>query len=275
MTKKHGKKKISGFQEWAQTSVNLCTGCQNDCKYCYAKDMAENRFKRVPKGQWAKEKIRDSDVRKKHRLYPGRVGFPTSHDITPNNIDQSLEVLMNLLNWGNEVLIVSKPNFNCIKRICKEAFQFKDSILFRFTIGAMNDEILSFWDTNAPLYNERIKSLKHAFNKGFQTSVSMEPLLDSSNAINIVAELESYVTDTFWIGKMNYTAKLRNRAIADGDQAMVEHVTTIECGQTDEKIWAIYRQFQKRPELLRKIKWKGSCKKILGIKLSTMPGMDI
>ena len=268
------KNKVTGFQEWTTKSINICTGCPNDCKYCFAKSRAY-RFKQVPEGQWKNEHIRPHDVKKNHKLYDGRIGFPTSHDITPTNINSYIEVLLKLLVLGNEVLIVSKPNFESIKRVCDEAVQFQDKILFRFSIGAMDDEILRFWDTNAPLYSERKKSLKYAFDNGFQTSVSMEPLLDSANVIKVTTDLAKYVTDSIWIGKMNYTAKLKNRAISEKNHAMVKHVNIIENGQTDEKIWAIHDEFQKRPKLLRKIKWKDSFKKVLGIKGAAMPGMDI
>jgi DNA repair photolyase len=270
------KKKVTGFQEWTkkENTVNICTGCANDCKYCYAKSMAY-RFKRVPEGEWINQIIRDSDVNKKRKLYDGRVGFPTSHDITPDNLDAYLTVLKKLLESGNEVLIVSKPNLECIKKICEIGSNYKDKILFRFTIGAMNNDILRFWDTNAPLYEERKKSLKYAFDNGFQTSVSMEPLLDSANVITMATELEPYVTDAIWIGKMNHTGRLKTRAKNQDDQGLVEQVETIENGQTDDKIKAIFADFQKKPELLKKIKWKDSFKKILGIEEAAEAGMDV
>jgi len=275
-TKVKEKKKVTGFQEWTkkENTVNICTGCANDCKYCYAKSMAY-RFKRVPEGEWINQIIRDSDVNKKRKLYDGRVGFPTSHDITPHNLDAYLTVLKKLLEPGNEVLIVSKPNLECIKKICETASDYKDKILFRFTIGAMNNDILKFWDTNAPLYEERKESLKYAFDNEFQTSVSMEPLLDSANVVAMATELEPFVTDAIWIGKMNHTSRFKTTAENQNDLSLIGQIETIENGQSDDKIKAIYADFQKNPELLNKIKWKDSFKKVLGIKKATEAGMDI
>jgi len=93
------------------------------------------RFKQVTPEQWHLERIRPVDVSKRHKNYDGQVMFPSSHDITSNNIDACLEVLKNLLDVGNQVLVVSKPHLECIKRICDEFEQFKDQILFRFSIG--------------------------------------------------------------------------------------------------------------------------------------------
>ena len=199
------------------------------------------------------------------KLYKGIVGFPTSHDITPTNIDAYLEVLDKFLIAKNEVLIVSKPHFDCIKKICQMGSQYKDKILFRFTIGAMDDNILKFWDTNAPLYKERKKALIYARENGFKTSISMEPLLDASNVVEIATDLVEYVTDYIWIGKMKYTAYFRNKAQKEGDLLMLKHATDIENGQTKKRIKEIYDEFEKKPELFKKIKWKDSYKDVLGI----------
>ncbi len=272
--KKQGK--VTGFQEWTKkgNSINICTGCPNDCIYCYAKSRAY-RFKQVQEGQWANETIREKDVDKRYKLYDGRVGFPTSHDITPTNLNDYIFVLKKLLGAGNEILIVSKPNLECIKRICDEAVDSKEEILFRFSIGAMDDNILSFWDTNAPLYPERKESLKYAFDNGFQTSVSMEPLLDSANVVAAATDLVPYVTDFIWIGKMNHINPLKKKAKENNDTPLLEQIAIIEAGQTDEKIKAIYAEFQKSPELFKKLKWKDSFKKVLGIESPKEAGMDI
>ncbi len=36
-------------QDWSNKTVNFATGCENDCKYCYAKGMAI-RFRQVEQG---------------------------------------------------------------------------------------------------------------------------------------------------------------------------------------------------------------------------------
>ena len=64
-------------------------------------------------------------------------------------------------------------------KLCDDLREYKKNMLFRFTIGSMNNEILSFWDQYAPLYEERKQSLEFAFNAGYRTSVSVEPMLDS------------------------------------------------------------------------------------------------
>jgi DNA repair photolyase len=74
-TKSYGtkpKKSSCGTSEWSVKTVNCCTGCSHDCRYCYAKGMAI-RFKQVRAAQWPHEQIRPNDVSKRHKKYDSQV----------------------------------------------------------------------------------------------------------------------------------------------------------------------------------------------------------
>lgn len=272
--------------QWATKSVNCCTGCSHDCLYCYAKSMAI-RFKQVTAAQWPLERIRAHDVDRKHRKYDGRVMFPSSHDITPNNLDACMAVLEKLLVAGNDVLIVSKPHLECIHKICEAFGHYRDEfrivkcddqsgiidefrvyrIVFRFSIGAVDDQILKFWEPNAPSYEERKAALKYAFDAGFQTSVSAEPMLDAGNIDLLVADLMPFITDSFWIGEMNHIGGFSKYS---GKQICNE-VNRIRAGQTAAALQKIYDRYKDDPM----IKWKNGIKKVLGLPMATVPGLDI
>ena len=227
------------------------------------------------------------DVNKKHKKYDGRVMFPSSHDITPNNLDACMTVLEKLLAAGNDVLVVSKPHLDCIRAICNAFGHYSDQfrvasyqdesevihyyrlfrIVFRFTIGAVDDRILKFWEPNAPSYEERKAALKYAFDAGFQTSVSAEPMLDSQNIDLLVSDLMPYITDSFWIGEMNHIGRFSKYA----DTQIRDELNRIKAGQTPSALRKIYNRYQSNP----KIKWKNGIKKILGLPMATVPGLDI
>jgi DNA repair photolyase len=244
-----GQKAKSGFRDWTdpENNINFCTGCENNCIYCYAKFMAYRRGQ-VNEGHWHEMIIREKDVDKKRNLRKGIVGFPSTHDILPTNLEAYLIVLGKLLRAGNEVLIVSKPRLECIKRICEATQFFKDKILFRFTIGAMDDDILSFWEPNAPKYHERKACLKYALNKGFRTSVSMEPMLDSLNIEAVVNDLSPFVSKDIWLGTMNHLGWIKKGA----DERLLSELKIVEAGQTPEKLLEIDKIYENNP----KIKWK-------------------
>jgi len=263
------KAKTYGTREWAVHSVNCCNGCSHDCVYCYGKFMARRRPEgrgRIPIDKWKEEEVRQKDVDKGYRKRKGRIMFPSAHDITPSNFKACYTVLKKLLDAGNEVLVVSKPHFECIKPICDGLAKFKNSILYRFTIGAKNDGISSIWEPNAPSYKERKKCLKYAFDSGYNTSVSVEPMLDSENIDSLIKDLMPLVSDAIWVGKMNHIGRIISN---NGD--LKEEIRKIKESQSDDKIKAICERHKENP----KIKWKESIKKVVGIPPVEKPGMDI
>ena len=81
----------------------------------------------------------------------------------PHQLGWLLGLFRELLRVGNQVLVVSKPHLDCIEAVCEKFGDYQGQILFRFTIGACDDCVLSFWEPGAPVYAERKASLEHAF----------------------------------------------------------------------------------------------------------------
>ena len=260
------KKGTYGTKEWTASTVNCCTGCANNCRYCYAKGMAV-RFKRVTAEEWPIERVRQKDVAREQGLYAGRIMFPSSHDITPGNFEACMTVLTNLIQAENQVLIVSKPRYDIIREICHEFQEHRDQIMFRFTIGAMNNAILRFWEPGAPSFKERLDSLIYAFCSGYKTSVSIEPMLDSDNVLDLILAVEPFATDSIWLGKMNHIGK---NIVIDSPEIKAA-VRRIENGQTKERIKVLYKVLKDNP----KIKWKSCLKHIIGLPMNYTPGLDI
>jgi DNA repair photolyase len=225
------------------------------------------RFKQVTVAQWPLERIRQKDVTKRHKNYNGQVMFPSSHDITPTNLDACLTVMKNLLDVGNRVLVVSKPHLDCIRVICERFEPVKDQILFRFTIGACDDQILSYWEPNAPGYDERKQCLMYAYLAGFQTSVSAEPMLDSANIDTLISQLLPYVTHSLWIGTMNHLGRFGKGS----DMVLWRAIAKIRREQRGEIIKSIYRRHRNNPL----IRWKKEIKKVVGIPMPKINGLDI
>ena len=209
IVKKAGEQRkiTSGTREWADYNVNCIAGCYNDCRYCYAKVMAK-RFGRATEETWKLMKVRHEAVSKDYKKKSGRVMFPSSHDIIdePEVREACFTVLSNLLRNGNEVLITTKPKLGIIREIDEKFRKYSDAIQFRFTITSIDDNLLRFWEPNAPLFSDRMDSLKYAFFGDYKTSVSIEPFLDYDPE-PLVKYVEPYCTESIWIGKMNYIQK--------------------------------------------------------------------
>ncbi|MDD4083141.1 MAG: radical SAM protein [Sphaerochaetaceae bacterium] len=246
-------KLLFGTKEWAPNNFNFMNGCSNDCVYCYAKSMAI-RFKRKTADTWKKEE----PVNMKGKSYKhkeGRIMVPSSHDITPTNIEIALPVIDKLIASDNELLIVTKPNFECTQKIVDSFKEKKEQIAFRFTIGSTDSSVLKLWEPFASNFEERLKSLKYAFDSGYSTSISCEPLLDDHFNVLYDSVFE-YVTDSIWVGKMNMA---RNRVnINTKGTFPIEKIDALIKSQSDEKIVALFEAFKDKD----KIQWKESIKKV-------------
>ena len=252
------KKVLSENRQWAEKYENLISGCSHDCKYCYAKTMIV-QYKNNTVENWKNEVVRNTNLlTKKFRKRNDLIMFPSSHDITPEHLQENMTFLGNILAAGNKVLIVSKPHLDCVKSMCNAFTPFKDNILFRFTIGSADSDILQYWETNAPDFYERLESLKYAFNAGYQTSVSCEPMLDDK-VDEVIDKVIPYVTETIWLGKPN---RLIERLSINGfkhDLETLDRAYKLKKLFSDEFILTLYARYKNNS----KIMWKNSIKKII------------
>lgn len=203
-------KKTKNVYEWADKSINIQNGCRNNCKYCYAKKLGI-RYNRTTEETWQYPKIKEKLPSIPHNK---RIMFPSTHDIDQENIEKVISLLHNLILAKNQILIVSKPHLDCIKRICFEFDQAKDQIEFRFTIGSCDNEILKYWEPNAPTFEERLECVKFALSQGFIVSISCEPLLEDMqlygpfdcfvSGVKVINQLLELPIKELWIGAMNY-----------------------------------------------------------------------
>lgn len=228
------------------------------------------RFKRKTSDNWKIEEINPRIFKKNYKKKDGSIiMFPSSHDITPENVEFSMVFLGNLLKSGNDILIVTKPHLDVVKTICQKFGDYKDSILLRFTIGSLDSDVLKFWEPNAPSYEERLASLKYAHSMGFKTSVSCEPTLDT-NTIELAETVMPYVSDAVWLGKANRLKNIIKLNCGD-DLVTLKAAAQLEKSQTDEWAKGLYKHFKDNPQ----IKWKDSMKMVLGLRRPSEMGLDI
>lgn len=217
-----------------------------------------NRFGRATKDTWQLMKVRQQAVKKKYGKYSGRVMFPSSHDIFDFPIieEACFTVLRKLLEKGNQVLITTKPRLKIIKKIDSLFSEFKENIQFRFTITSKEDRLLRFWEPNAPGFMERFDCLIFTNEKDYKTSVSMEPFLDY-NPVELVKLLAPFVTESIWVGKMNYIA--RNN-LEKEDQPFYDNVRK---NYETSHLWEIYNELKDN----HLIRFKDSIRFQLGLEI--------
>lgn len=246
----------SGTKEWADFNVNCIIGCRNNCRYCYAKMMAK-RFGRSTDETWGNMEINNKAVDRNYGKFNGRVMFPSSHDIIdlPEIKEACYSVIQKLLGAGNELLVTTKPKLSVIREIINQFHSFKKQLQFRFTITSIDNLLLSFWEPNAPNFEERFNSLKYAYESEYKTSVSVEPFLDyiPQKLINMMSP---YVTESIWLGPMNY---IPFNGVREADKCYYEDIRN---NYRIEHLREIYEDLKTYPI----IRFKDSMINRLGIK---------
>jgi len=207
--------------------------------------MAE-RFKRLKLGSWNIETESIPKIKK----YNGVVMFPTAHDIHEGNLERCLWTLKGLLDLGNRVLMVTKADNDpkVLLPLKNLLYPYIEQVEFRVTIGAMNDELLKFWEPNAPSLQSRVRCICFMRSFGFKCSLSVEPML----SYPYIADALCADVSEIWIGLMN---RIKGR-VKDCDNEFVRKQVEF---QKRENIQAIYDELMNNP----KIRWKDSVKKLL------------
>ena len=253
-------KKKTGTREWSESSVNIQLGCENGCRYCYARYNAVKFRKWCTDEQWLDPVIVLSKVTRSFLKRAGVVMFPTTHDITPRNLSESLCVLGKLLKAGNKVLLVSKPRIDCISTICECFPEYRKRLMFRFTVGSMDDHVLKFWEPDAPSFGERKQCLAFAWSRGFRTSVSCEPFLDCEvdKIVDLFELLKPYINNSFWIGKLRHFTK---RVVLEGATAgdIERFVKPLQAAQSDEFVLGLCQRLNRE----RLVIWKDSIREVI------------
>jgi len=206
-----------GTKEWADGNFNTHYACKHGCWYCYAWSEAYQR-QRDYWMDWGRRMTKRNYWNKgwRERKDGFIIMYPTTHDILPEIMDDCFVAIRKMLEANINVLLVSKPHLEVIKGLIENFSGFKKGqpkLILRFSISTNDDEILAFWEPNAPKFEERFKSLKIAYQNGYHTSVSMEPFFppklysqqkDIGKYIELVMKLKKYVKGTLWIGMMNH-----------------------------------------------------------------------
>jgi len=172
-------------------------------------------------------------------------------------VKNSFGVLRKLLDAGNDVLIVSKPHWQCITLICDRFKEHRDKILFRFTIGSTDNDVLAFWEPGAPNFQKRLACLQYAFQTGYKTSVSCEPYLDPYVVYTYTA-CKPYITDSFWVGKLrhfNCRVKLDDAT----PEQIKKYVEPLKAAQNDDVVKSIHKLLYDKSFVM----WKDSIRDVI------------
>jgi DNA repair photolyase len=191
--------------EYGDYAINVYTGCNHGCSYCYARSMSE-RFTR--KGRecafdtpMPREGIAESVRRQldRERITGKLVHLCFMCDPYPADIDTTptREVVKAIKDAGNHVQILTKGG----TRAGRDFDLLDGGDWFGVTISGhalhMKDH-----EPNAAPHSSRMSVLAAAANRGIKTWASFEPVYDERTVYDAINGLDHI--DLYRIGKLNY-----------------------------------------------------------------------
>ena len=190
--------------EYSPLAINLYNGCDHACKYCYCPGIFRKTLE-----NWSKESAPRKNIiaqleksAAKYANDPREILFSFTSDPYQNDAAAKLtrEALLICEKHNLRCQVLTKngmaatKDFDIIKR---NNWKFGSTIIFK------SESLREEWEPGAPSIESRIEAVKIAHSMGIYTWVSIEPVVDTVEALLIIEELKPYVS--FWkVGKINH-----------------------------------------------------------------------
>lgn len=193
-------------REYSPLAVNIYTGCDHKCLYCYAPNIRRKTLKEYSENIQPRNNI-INQLKNDCRKYQGskqQVLFNFMHD-PYSHINEKYgltrQALKLMLNYRIPVAILTKGGLRAQKDF-DIMEKFGESIKIGTTFTFENKQKSLEWERDAAIPSERIEMLKNAKERGIKTWASFEPVIEPEESLKIMEISLPYV-DEYKIGKIN------------------------------------------------------------------------
>ncbi len=236
--------------EYSHLALNLYTGCDNGCTYCYAPSILHKDRK-----AFAEVKPRNGilhalrvQLNKWEVLHKGcdRVLLCFTCDPYPGiDTDTTRRALAMLRTAEIPFTVLTKSGFRAVPD--HDIYGPNDA--FGTTLTFINGDDSKKWEPNAASPLERISAIRTFHEAGIHTWVSLEPVIDPVQTLELIKATHPFV-DHYKVGKLNYAKSPINwaafgmRAIRDLEafgkkyyikKDLAEYLDGVEFTNTDNR----------------------------------------
>jgi len=193
-------------REYCELAINLYTGCEHRCIYCYGATVTHQDRKAFEYEVKPRKDILDAIRRdaKFHGYYGETRPILMCFVTDPYQPLEAKELItrqaIEILHKNNlRVAILTKAG-----QLAQRDFDLlgsKDA--FATTLTLIYDSEPNIWEPNAGTSVERIANLREAHYRGIETWVSCEPVIYPAQTLALIEDTHKFV-DMFKVGTMNY-----------------------------------------------------------------------
>lgn len=192
--------------EYCRWACNLYRGCEHGCRYCYVPVMtnsSHDNFSMIaePRKDILKKLEQDAAYQSKNGLNENILLSFTSDPYQPieENLFITRKALEIFAKYNLKVTVLTKGG----QRALRDIDLYRDGWEFASTLTFVNDDDSKLWEKNAALPQDRINTLKEFHNRGIYTWVSIEPVIDVKQSLELIDITHDFV-DKYKVGVLNY-----------------------------------------------------------------------
>lgn len=198
-------------KEYAPYGLTIYKGCDFGCTYCsvpLTKKVDRELFKSdvsVAKEDFLSKVEKDC---KKLKGTDREVLISFTSD-PYNDLNEytrlTRDVLKLFRTYSIPFTVLTKGGLRAVRDF--DLYTEKDS--FATTLTFLDEVLSKKWEPNAPIPKDRIESLRLAKERNIQTWVSLEPVINPTETLELINETAEYV-DLYKIGKLNYNKEVED-----------------------------------------------------------------
>lgn len=201
-------------REYSELAANLYRGCDHGCTYCYAplatRKKRENFVKPEVREGVLNKFLKDAEeLEKEGEKRPILLSFTTD---PYQNIDTKYEVTrkaIQILHSHNLKVSILTKGGKRAERDFDLLAKRPELSQFGVTLVFLDEKMRKEIEPNAAPTQERINSLKKAYDLGIYTYVSLEPVWFPEDALKFIDLTHDFV-DLYKVGKLNYNPQQNN-----------------------------------------------------------------
>lgn len=187
-------------REYSPYALNIYTGCDHACKYCYIKRYyVDNERPRLRENLILKleNQLKKQEINEQTLLC--FIGDP--YCMIDEEYKMTRKALEILIKYDVPIAILSKGGNRILRDI--DIFKKAKNIKVGATLTLLDEKESLYYEPNAALPRERIEVLKRLHNEGIKTWISFEPVIRPLTTYQLL-ELSYPFVDQYKVGKMNY-----------------------------------------------------------------------
>jgi len=198
-------------REYRELAANLFTGCDHGCTYCYAPNVLQRNRQEFhgtvkPRTDIIRLLGKDAEKCRQHGETRQVLLCFTCDPYSPaaSQTPVTRQAIQVLHAAGLHVCTLTKGGTRALRDL--DLFTVADS--FATTLTSLDDATSLRWEPGAALPADRIEALRRFHAAGIPTWVSLEPVLDPDETMEIICRTADAV-DEFKVGVLNYHPRAR------------------------------------------------------------------